>query len=48
MDKKIVSLAFLALFYIGNIVADNNITCTLDITGININEGKIYVKIYSN
>jgi len=48
MDKKMVSLAFLALFYIGNIVADNNVTCTLDITGINVNEGKIYVKIYSN
>jgi len=48
MDKKFVSLAFWALFYIGNIVAGNNITFTLDITGINVNEGKIYVKIYSN
>ena len=48
MNKKIVSLAFLALLCNGNIFADNNVTFTLDITGINVNSGKIYVKIYSN
>ncbi|WP_461251793.1 DUF2141 domain-containing protein [Treponema sp. R8-4-B8] len=48
MNEKIASLAFLALLCIGNIFADNNITFTLEITGINGNEGKIYVKIYSN
>ena len=48
MNKKIVSLAFLTLLCIGNLFAGNNITFTLDITGINVNDGKIYVKIYSN
>jgi len=33
---------------IGNIYAINNITFTLNITGINVNDGKIYVKVYSN
>jgi uncharacterized protein (DUF2141 family) len=33
---------------IGNIHANNNITFTLEITRINVNEGHIHVKIYSN
>jgi uncharacterized protein (DUF2141 family) len=48
MNKKMVSLMFLLLLYIGNIFASNNVSFTLDITGINVNDGKIYVKIYSN
>ena len=48
MNKKTVSLMFVALVCIGNILADNNVTFTLDITGINVNDGNIYVKIYSN
>jgi uncharacterized protein (DUF2141 family) len=48
MNKKILALAFLALVCIENIFAGNNVAFTLDITGINIGEGKIYVKIYSN
>jgi uncharacterized protein (DUF2141 family) len=47
MNKKMVSLAFFVLLRIGNIFADNNVTFTLNITGININEGQIHVKIYS-
>jgi uncharacterized protein (DUF2141 family) len=45
--KKITFIIFLALICIENIFA-NNITFTLEITGININEGQIHVKIYSN
>ena len=48
MNKITVTLAIMALVCIGNLFADNNVTATLDITGININDGKIYVKIYSN
>jgi len=48
MNKKIVSLAVLTLLCVINLFAGNNVTFTLDITGINVNEGKIYVKIYSN
>ena len=48
MNKKTISLAFLALLCIGNIFAGNNVTFTLDITGINVNDGKIYVRVYSN
>ncbi len=48
MYKKTVYLVFLVLICIGNIFADNNVIFTLDITGINVNDGKIYVKIYSN
>jgi uncharacterized protein (DUF2141 family) len=48
MNKKMVSLTFFLLFCIGNMFAGNNVIFTLDITGINVNDGKIYVKIYSN
>jgi len=48
MNKKTVFLAFLALLCIGNIFADKDITCTLNITGVAVNEGKIYVSLYSN
>jgi len=48
MNKKMASLILSALLYVGNIFADNNIPFTLEITGINVNEGRIYVKIYSN
>ncbi len=33
---------------VGNVFAGNNVAFTLNITGINVNEGKIHVKIYSN
>jgi uncharacterized protein (DUF2141 family) len=38
----------LLILCIGKIYATNNVTFILGITGININDGKIYVKIYSN
>jgi uncharacterized protein (DUF2141 family) len=46
--KNLKILFILLILCIGNIFADNNVTFTLDITGINVNDGKIYVKIYSN
>jgi len=48
MNKKTVFLAFLALLCVGNIFAANNATLTLNITGVAVNEGKIYVRLYSN
>jgi uncharacterized protein (DUF2141 family) len=47
-SKKIVFSIFLAIVFIGYIFADNTIRFALEITGINVNQGRIYVKIYSN
>jgi len=46
MCKKMMLLVFLAALFAGSIFAD--VTFTLEITGINVNEGQIHVKIYSN
>lgn len=40
--------ALLTVLYAGNIFANEKVTFVLDITGINVNDGKIHVKIYSN
>jgi uncharacterized protein (DUF2141 family) len=45
--KKFVFIVLLFSLFAGKIFA-NNITFTLEITGININEEQIHVKIYSN
>jgi uncharacterized protein (DUF2141 family) len=34
--------------FIGNIFANDTIRFALEITGINVNQGQLYVKIYSN
>jgi uncharacterized protein (DUF2141 family) len=36
------------MVFIGNIFANDTISFTLEITGINVNQGQVYVKIYSN
>jgi uncharacterized protein (DUF2141 family) len=48
MNKNIVSIIFLAILFIGNVFANNNVIFTLEITGIDVNDGQIHVKIYSN
>jgi len=47
-NKKTVCLIFWAMVFIGDIFADDTVRFTLEITGINVNQGQIYVKIYSN
>jgi len=47
-SKKIVFLIFFAMVFIRNIFANDTIRFALEITGINVNQGQIYVKIYSN
>jgi len=47
-NKKMVFLIFFAVVFIGNIFANDTIRFALEITGINVNQGQIYVKIYSN
>ena len=47
-SKKLAFLFFLAMIFIGNIFAHDTIRFALEITGINVNQGQIYVKIYSN
>jgi len=48
LNKKIVFFIFFAVVFIGSIFADDRIRFALEITGINVNQGRIYVKIYSN
>ena len=48
LKKRIVILIAFALVLIGNIYANATIRFALEITGINVNQGQIYVKIYSN
>jgi len=47
MFKKSIFI-FLTLAFIQNVYSDNGISFTLEITGIRINTGNVYVKIYSN
>ena len=47
-SKIIVFLILLAMAFIGNIFANDTIRFALEITGINVNQGQLYVKIYSN
>jgi uncharacterized protein (DUF2141 family) len=47
-DKLLISTLVLCFLFIGNIFANDNVNFTLEITGIKVNEGQIYVKIYSN
>jgi uncharacterized protein (DUF2141 family) len=48
INRKMVFLIFFAVVFIGNIFAADTIKFTLVITGINVNQGQIYVKVYSN
>jgi uncharacterized protein (DUF2141 family) len=48
INRKMVFLIFFAIVFIGNIFAADTIRFTLEITGINVNQGQIYVKVYSN
>jgi uncharacterized protein (DUF2141 family) len=48
MNKRLLFFVLLAVFCISISFAGNNVYFTLVITGINVNEGQIYVKIYSN
>ena len=48
LNKKIVLFKFLVIVFINNIFALNNASFTLEITGVNVNQGQIHVKIYSN
>jgi uncharacterized protein (DUF2141 family) len=48
ITKKTVFFIFLAMLFIGNIFATDTIMFALEITGINVRQGQIYVKIYSN
>jgi len=47
-NKKNVFFTFFAVVFIGNIFAIDTIRFALEITGINVNQGQIHVKIYSN
>ena len=47
-NKKIVFFIFFTMVFIGNVFANDTIRFALELTGINVNQGKIYVKIYSN
>jgi len=47
-NKRTVFFIFFAVVFIGNIFADDTVRFALEITGINVNQGQIYVKIYSN
>jgi len=47
-SKRILFFIFFAIIFIGNIFADDTVRFALEITGINVNQGKIYLKIYSN
>jgi len=47
-SKKLVLPLFLLLFFNGIIFANETVSVTLEITGININQGQIHVRIYSN
>ena len=46
--KKNVFFIFFAIVFMGNIFAGDTIRFALEITGVNVNQGQIYVKIYSN
>ena len=46
--RKILFFIFFATVFVGNIFANSNVSFSLEITGIKINEGSIHVKIYSN
>jgi len=46
--KLMVIFAFFTMVFIQNAYADNGISFTLEITGLRINSGNVYVKIYSN
>ena len=47
-NRKTAFLIFFAVVFIGNIFAADIIRFTLEITGINVNQGQLYIKIYSN
>jgi uncharacterized protein (DUF2141 family) len=46
--KRTALFIFLTMVFIGNIFAADTVRFTLEITGINVNQGQIYIKIYSN
>ena len=46
--KKKVFFIFFAIVFMGNIFASDTIRFALEITGINVHQGQIYIKIYSN
>jgi uncharacterized protein (DUF2141 family) len=48
MSKKIFITFILATISLSNVLANDTIHFTLEINGIKINGGKVYVKIYSN
>jgi len=48
LNRKIAFFTFFVMVFIGNIFATDTVSFTLEITGINVNQGQIYVKIYSN
>ena len=47
-NRGIVFFIFFIMVFIGNIFANDTISFALEITGINVNQGQIYVRIYSN
>jgi len=47
-NKKMAFLIFFAVVFIGNVFANDTVRFTLKITGINVNQGQIYVKLYTN
>ena len=47
-NKRIAFLIFFTIVFSGTIFANDTIRFELEITGININQGQIYIKIYSN
>ena len=47
-NRGIVFFIFFMMVFIGTIFAANTIRFALGITGINVNQGQVYVKLYSN
>jgi len=48
LNKRIVFFILFAIIFRGNIFAVDTIGFALEITGINVHQGQIYIKIYSN
>ena len=48
MFKKHLIFILLTMLVIGYVFSNNDISFTLEITGINVNQGQIHIKVYSN
>ena len=47
-NRGMVVFFFLIVIVIGTIFADETISFTLEITGVQVNQGQVYIKVYAN